>query len=516
MGTWWCAHPFHCFLESYIIYSNCLLSSYFADSCPDSVPAEDTSASDALGSSSLHPPSRSLSTVFDEDKPIASSGTYNLDHLLTTDPSSDSSGLKGRTPLTRSLSLQSGELDICSPGDRSLGGAYDKSIHSRAESFSIGTESAPGTLRRVKKPRPGSLKKKPLSRQNSNPESATSRTGSSSSTPEVKKRGKPRAESPLQGQDEQERPVPSPSPSPSPAGTLRRSRIKSRVESPPPVDEECSLAPTPAIPEPQEKSAPIPDEDSPIPVSANYKWDPDNFENINPFRTGGSKIANSPVLGRKTDFCPAPEPLRSPPVPAEEPPVPTTFTATEKPLNIEEQPITARQSVRLEFDYSEESGETSVDSPLPPKKLGKKPGAKMPLRKPKLGIKKAPPPQTEQLDNAPVAVHSNDNDDIGIAKGSYNYDPNKWEDPNFNPFSTSKGIPNSPRQSRANYSFDPDSFSDSTDPFKSSKKMGNSPPKAASFEVPSNDDINDNDNLGELEDHNQNKPAKNKKKPLKS
>uniref|UniRef100_A0AAY5E850 Transforming acidic coiled-coil-containing protein C-terminal domain-containing protein n=2 Tax=Electrophorus electricus TaxID=8005 RepID=A0AAY5E850_ELEEL len=139
----------------------------------------------------------------------------------------------------------------------------------------------------------------------------------------------------------------------------------------------------------------------------------------------------------------------------------------------------------------------------------------MPLRKPKLGIKKAPPPQTEQLDNAPAVLQSNDNDDILIPKATYNFDPNKWDDPNFNPFSSSKGIPNSPSQSRASYSFDPNSFDDSTDPFKSSNKMGNSPPKAASFEMSSNDNENDND-IGELEDLNQNKPAKNKKKPLKS
>uniref|UniRef100_A0A8C2L564 Transforming acidic coiled-coil-containing protein C-terminal domain-containing protein n=1 Tax=Cyprinus carpio TaxID=7962 RepID=A0A8C2L564_CYPCA len=139
----------------------------------------------------------------------------------------------------------------------------------------------------------------------------------------------------------------------------------------------------------------------------------------------------------------------------------------------------------------------------------------MPIRKPKLGIKKAPPPQTEQLDNAPVPALSNDIDDIPLPKGSYNFDPNKWDDPNFNPFSTNTGIPNSPGLSKGSYNFDPDSFDGSIDTFKSSKEMGNSPPKAATFDK-SNDNENDNDNMVELEDHNQNKPAKNKKKPLKS
>ncbi|KAG5831391.1 hypothetical protein ANANG_G00303250 [Anguilla anguilla] len=134
----------------------------------------------------------------------------------------------------------------------------------------------------------------------------------------------------------------------------------------------------------------------------------------------------------------------------------------------------------------------------------------MPLRKPKMGVKKAAPAPTEQLDNTPP---QND-EDTPIPKASYNFDPNKWEDPNFNPFCPGGGIPNSPRLSRPAYSFDPDSFDDSVDPFKPSNKMGSSPPKssAASFEV----SANDNDSLSELEDQNLNKPAKKKKTPIKS
>lgn len=464
----------------------------------------DISAGDVQNPDSpLPPPSRSPSTVFDEDKPIAASGSYNLDYLANNGPLQESNFGPGqsRTPLTRSLSLQSGDLE--SPGDKSSGGA-DKPSHPRTESFSVGTESAPGTLRRVKKPRPGSLKKKALSRQNSNPERSSPKPASSSSTPEEKKRGKPRAESPL---ETQERASVSPSPSPSPAGTLRRNRIKSRVESPPPLAEEITPAPTSITVDPVSEAPAVPDEDSPIPPCASYQWDPNNFENIDPFCTGGSKIANSPVLNRKADFTSVSEPHTSTSVAVEEPRPP----AAEEPA--EEQPIVKRQPVRLEFDYSEDSGEASQNTP-PPKKLGKKPGAKMPIRKPKLGIKKAPPAQTEQLDNAPVPTLSNDNDEIPIPKASYNFDPSKWDDPNFNPFSSNSGIPNSPSLSKENYSFDPDSFDESADSFKSSKKIGNSPPKAATFDVSAND--NENDNIVELGDHNLNKPAKMKKKPLKS
>ncbi|XP_062851683.1 transforming acidic coiled-coil-containing protein 2 isoform X2 [Trichomycterus rosablanca] len=468
--------------------------------CPPSTLTLDDSITDVLDPPLQRKSSRALSPVFDEDKPIASSGAYNLDHLLSSD--------SVLAPLTRSLSFQSGELDSINSGDRTEEGSFDIVTHLRSESFSVGTESAPGTLRRVKKPRPGSLKKKPLSRQNSNPESAE-RSGSSSSTPDVRKKGKPQTEGPSQEQEEKAGPCTSPSPSP--AGTLRRTRIKSRVESPPPVAEESPPDPAPITTKPQEEAPSVPDEDSPIPLSASYQWDPDNFENIDPFCSGGSKIANSPVLGRKIDFAPSPQPT---PVPTKELAASATLHS-EKPLCPEEQPITKR-SVRLEFDYSEKSGDTSQDTPLPPKKLGKKPGAKMPIRKPKLTNKKPAQLRTEQLDNVPAAGNSIDIDDIPIPKASCNFDPSKWDDPNFNPFSSAKDIPNSPGQSRASYSFNEESFDDSVDSFKTSIRMANSPPKPASFEVSSNDNENDNDNIDELDDHNQNKPAKNKKKPLKS
>ncbi|KAM7408954.1 hypothetical protein PAMA_002601 [Pampus argenteus] len=470
----------------------------------------DTSVSDPAPESTqrlCHSPS----IVFDENKPIAASGTYNIEPFASDSTSHT---------LTRSLSLQGGELD--SPG--LLDGSSAGGFCPHSESFSVGTESAPGTLRRPKKVRPGSVKKKPLLRQNSNPESP--RPASSSSTPEVKKRPKPQTSSPLQTQEEPE----GGSANPSPGGTLRRTR-KTRVETPPPLPEETnhtspeeSLVVS-ALPLCQEET-PLPGsppgkDDSPIPPSASYNWDPDNFENIDPFKTGGSKIANSPVLGRKGPVCgPIDTTPESLPVSAVEPHYPTPPAPLEEPItNPEDQPILPkRQSVRLEFDYSEENSEAACTASPPPKKLGKKPGAKMPLRKPKLGLKKAPPLQTEQLDNNPPATHNGNEEEIPIQKVSYNFEPDKWEDPNFNPFSPKKGIANSPTLSRSSYKFDPDNFDESIDPFKSSINMAISPPKAsASFEMSSNDDIeNDNDNIGELEDQNQNKPAKKKKTPIKS
>ncbi|XP_070834371.1 transforming acidic coiled-coil-containing protein 2 isoform X13 [Chaetodon trifascialis] len=475
---------------------------------PSSDKVADTSVSDPTSDlASEEPPCRSLSIVFDEDKPIAASGTYNID-VFATDSTTHA--------LTRSLSLQGGELDTAGLLDGSAVGGF----RPHSESFSVGTESAPGTLHRPKKVRPGSLKKKPLLRQNSNPESP--RPASSSSTPEIKKRAKPRTANPVQAQEEAE----GGSATPSPGGTLRRAR-KSRVETPPPLPEENNHTSQEenlvisALPLCQEEAphpgSPTSKDESPIPPSGSYKWDPDNFENIDPFNTGGSKIPNSPDLSRKGPVCsPVAIPPESPCVSAVEPCPPAPL---EEPItNPEEQPIIPkRQSVRLEFDYSEESGEASHQASPPPKKVGKKPGGKMPLRKPKLGLKKAPPAQTEQLDNEPPAIHNGNEEEI--PKASYNVEPDKWDDPNFNPFSSKKCISNSPKLSRPSYSFDPNNFDDSIDPFKSSNRMANSPPKAsASFELSSNDydNENDNDNIGELEDQNQNKPAKKKKTPIKS
>ncbi|XP_069001077.1 microtubule-associated protein futsch [Embiotoca jacksoni] len=455
-------------------------------------------------------PCRSPSIVFDENKPIAASGAYQID-FSAPEPTNHT--------LTRSLSLQGGELDCPGLLEESAPGGF----RPHSESFSVGTESAPGTLRRPKKVRTGSVKKKPLLRQNSNPESP--RPSSSSSTPEIKKRAKPLTGSPLQAPEEPE----GGSATPSPGGTLRRTR-KTRVETPPPLPEETNQTSqeeslvVAALPLCQEE-IPIPGslpgkDESPIPPSGSYKWDPDNFDNIDPFKTGGSKIANSPVLGRKDPVCaPISTPPETPPVPAAEPHPPSPPAPPKEPItNPEEQPILPnRQPVRLEFDYSEESSEAAHQASPPPKKVGKKTSTKMPLRKSKLGLKKAPAAHTEPLDNNPPQTHNGNEEEIPVPKASYNFELDKWDDPNFNPFNSKKGIGNSPKLSRPSYSYDPNNFDDSMDPFQSSNKMANSPPKAsASFELSSSDYDNENDNIGELEDQNQNKPAKKKKTPIKS
>ncbi|XP_029286756.1 transforming acidic coiled-coil-containing protein 1 isoform X2 [Cottoperca gobio] len=63
-------------------------------------------------------------------------------------------------------------------------------------------------------------------------------------------------------------------------------------------------------------------------------------------------------------------------------------------------------------------------------------------------------------------------DDIPIPKsGTYNFNPSQWDDPNFNPFGSNSAVSGSPVLPKSSYSFDPDNFDDSVDPFKPSKPM---------------------------------------------
>ncbi|XP_010562962.1 PREDICTED: transforming acidic coiled-coil-containing protein 2 [Haliaeetus leucocephalus] len=132
----------------------------------------------------------------------------------------------------------------------------------------------------------------------------------------------------------------------------------------------------------------------------------------------------------------------------------------------------------------------------------------MPLRRPK--TKKS----VEKLDNAPTTPTKSPTDpnEIPITKGSYTFDIDKWDDPNFNPFSSSTKMQESPKLPQQTYSFEPDMCEDSIDPFKSSSKIASSPSKSpASFEIPASA----NETNG-AEGDSLNKPAKKKKTPLKT
>ncbi|XP_075391064.1 transforming acidic coiled-coil-containing protein 2 [Tenrec ecaudatus] len=132
----------------------------------------------------------------------------------------------------------------------------------------------------------------------------------------------------------------------------------------------------------------------------------------------------------------------------------------------------------------------------------------MPLRRPVL--KEAP----EKLNNTPASPPRApaESNDIPAARGTYTFDIDKWDDPNFNPFSSTSKMQESPKLPQQPYSFDPDTCDESIDPFKTSSKTPSSPSKSpASFETPASAmDANgvDGDGL--------NKPARKKKTPLKT
>lgn len=438
--------------------------------CSEIVPVTDVSHSESVEESPFRPPSHSFSTVFDEDKPIASSGTYNLDFdnielvdsLHALGPSSPES--KNRDPktnvrrkstdsvpvskstLSRSLSLQASDFD----GASYLGNS--ETLAPAADVYSTGSSSASSTLKRTKKSRPASLKKKQSAKK-------------SLDAPPVK-------ETPLEPSD------------------LGQAACAPGEDKP--LSEAKADSVKPECTEPSKISAEK-QEAPPVPEGS-YPLDPDSFEGISAFSTGGSKVQNSPPANKKT------LPLTT---------TPEAVEVTPPDTGGQEDPPVKGIAVRLEFDYSEEKGvsEDQQESTPPPKKAGKKPGAKMPLRRPK--TKKS----VEKLDNAPTTPTKSPTDpnEIPITKGSYTFDIDKWDDPNFNPFSSSTKMQESPKLPQQTYSFEPDMCEDSIDPFKSSK-IASSPSKSpASFEIPASA----NEANG-TEGDNLNKPAKKKKTPLKT
>ncbi|XP_078500072.1 transforming acidic coiled-coil-containing protein 2 [Lissotriton helveticus] len=443
-------------------------------STSDTVSHTDVSQADSVDESPFRPPSRSFSSTFDEDKPIASSGTYNLDFasIEVVDPfpsfpseagsaprqpkvrarrKSTDSVPPPRSTLARSLSLQASDFD----GSSSLGFGELGDI--------LGTASASSTLKRVKKPRPASLKKK---------------SGAKKSTETVVDK-EPQEGGPEAGEQK--------SASPFNQGAEELVHSSQETEVPPvsALAPETDHPPTPPL---------IPETDKEPKVRSlnSSPLDPSLFAAAEPTSTNVGKVQNSPPAARKT-WSPVPEP--------------EALEVTPPDPGGEEVPAVRAQSIRLEFDYSEdlEGGEGQPARP-PPKKLGKKPGARMPLRKPK--AKKV----LDKPDSSPVKALQ-DPDDVPIAKGSYTFDFDKWDDPNFNPFSSSGKMQDpSKTVAPAAYEMRADSPEDMGSPIKASAKLSSSPARApAAFEIPASTNSGSGGDGEALS-----KPAKKKKTPLKT
>ncbi|XP_017278369.1 transforming acidic coiled-coil-containing protein 1 isoform X1 [Kryptolebias marmoratus] len=228
------------------------------------------------------------------------------------------------------------------------------------------------------------------------------------------------------------------------------------------------------------------DEEQELPVpKVTYNFDPDGLDDsFNPFTSGGSKIQNSPPPCGLSSL-PRLEPLGSSlPVSEDD----STAQAGSETMDSS----SGAKPVVLEFGLEDEI----VKKP-PLKKLGGKrktsthaakkqkpkdsetpfkpepePPASEPHPEPEL-----PPQAVSDPVSEPGTTDSSSPlnlDDVPIPKaGAYNFDPNQWDDPNFNPFGSNNKMSNSPVLPKGSYSFDPDNFDDSVDPFKSSKSLRN-------------------------------------------
>ncbi|KFR10853.1 Transforming acidic coiled-coil-containing protein 3, partial [Opisthocomus hoazin] len=131
---------------------------------------------------------------------------------------------------------------------------------------------------------------------------------------------------------------------------------------------------------------------------------PSSADVTNSSKTGESKLQNISVRSASTEESQPAEGL-----------------AVIKGEPAEKPGVTKAGPVKLEFDFDN----TTARKP-PPKKLGKRSGIKPPSRK--IPITKM------KTENTEVQNKSNMEDEIPVPKASYQFDLDKLDDPNFNPF----------------------------------------------------------------------------------
>lgn len=222
------------------------------------------------------------------------------------------------------------------------------------------------------------------------------------------------------------------------------------------------------------------EQELPVP-KATYKFDPDEMDDsFNPFISGGSKIPNSPPPCGSSS-SPRLEPLGEA--------LPACETTSAAPADTEPvEPSSNAKPVVLEFGLDE----GTASKPPPRKAGGKKTISKLATKKQKpkgseASRKPAQEPTVSETDSQPAtqpdplpetALPVSDSsaplnlDDVPIPKtGTYNFDPNQWDDPNFNPFGSNSTTGSSPVLPKGSYSFDQDNFNECADPFKPSKTL---------------------------------------------
>ncbi|XP_068608276.1 transforming acidic coiled-coil-containing protein 3 [Brachionichthys hirsutus] len=226
------------------------------------------------------------------------------------------------------------------------------------------------------------------------------------------------------------------------------------------VEEPDSITATPdENPPAEERDSGGFEEDAPLPSKGSYSLDFENIDDVNPFKPG-SKIQNSPVLGKQPSDSspPVEETIKNKlakdvdaleltpevPVQPEAKPVaavsPIAHSAAdssevESAAQPVDQPI-KKEPVKPEFGFDDGS---ELQQKLPPKRFGKgppglKPKAGKPASDIKLAKETAAKPDSRAATEAPVP------------KGSYSFDFDKMDSPNFNPFGTN--MDDSPRCSK--------------------------------------------------------------------
>ncbi|KAL7848057.1 hypothetical protein AOLI_G00227750 [Acnodon oligacanthus] len=232
----------------------------------------------------------------------------------------------------------------------------------------------------------------------------------------------------------------------------------------------------------------VDDEPPPVPKGS-YSFDPDQYDsNFNPFACGGSKLQNSPTLPKDTysfdpdNFDASLDPFK----PSK------TFSNDFADSQPGSSSVPKTQHPDPEANYQMEAGEENAGpKKIPTQKQGKRSSAKVTPKKQRAKPAPQQPEASEQSSKtgcdseAPLNV-----DDIPIPKKSYNFDPSQWDDPNFNPFGGTTKLGSSPSSATGAYTFDPDNFDDSIDPFKPTKVFG-AGSDSAKAETEKNLDIQD-------------------------
>ncbi|ROL49699.1 Transforming acidic coiled-coil-containing protein 3 [Anabarilius grahami] len=190
-------------------------------------------------------------------------------------------------------------------------------------------------------------------------------------------------------------------------------------------------------------------QDLPLPLAGSYNLDFENLDLLNPFQTGGSKIPNSPVIGKASAVSdpslPSQEAKQESELSVQTPDVPTSSDASMPP---QENSVTESSSappknnqMLLEFNFDDGA---EVKRKPPPKRLGvKRPAGAKP------GTKKTDAPVTEKKEPEPKKLSPKNTEetdpvDVPPAQGSYTFDFDKFDDQNFNPFGTKAKMDSSP------------------------------------------------------------------------